>query len=296
MATKEEIEANIVKRKIEGMKRRKTQEIRRRLRWANQFIDCGETDIKASKVLFNAKLFSLSIYHLQQAVEKLAKADYLLFSYWQEKIEKIEGHNSTEKVIATMKSVSMGHELIFNDNSITSEDLDVHISNIKEMNKKNNFSSFTEAQILSFIEAFDLSILIGELAIDNFFFHYINNVKSFEIIRERWNTRQIMQETGNIAQTIQFGSALTDSHFSTTRYPNLHMDGGLSPSDYTEEMGIVKTAPLLIDRLLMIVTMLRHLSTSIETYLEAVLNSLTIPPSPVEYCLSRPASLPPGDL
>jgi hypothetical protein len=102
MANPQEIEAKIQKRKAFRMARNRIIKQKQRLGWVEKFIDCAEEDLRSSKILHEAKLYPRSIYLLQQGVEKLAKADYLILSIFEDKIEKIEGHNSIERIIKSM--------------------------------------------------------------------------------------------------------------------------------------------------------------------------------------------------
>ena len=63
---------------------------------AKQFAKCAEVDLYASKVLYSKKDYSNAIFHLQQAVEKLAKAYTLQTGFMT--IEEIKGvrHDTPE--------------------------------------------------------------------------------------------------------------------------------------------------------------------------------------------------------
>lgn len=54
-------------------------EYSKRLEISQSYLDCAKSDLVASKVLNEHKLNALSIYHLQQAVEKTSKCFGILF-------------------------------------------------------------------------------------------------------------------------------------------------------------------------------------------------------------------------
>lgn len=80
-----------------------------RLKKASDFVDYAEIDFKSAKLLFNVGLFSTSMYHLQQSIEKIVKAYMVyVFNLSNKEIERYVSHESPKaffKLLQKFKSV-----------------------------------------------------------------------------------------------------------------------------------------------------------------------------------------------
>jgi HEPN domain-containing protein len=68
----------------------------KRIREAQEFLDLAHQDLMASKVLYDAKIFNLASYHIQQSVEKTAKAYYKLLGILEDKAIRGTSHDTPE--------------------------------------------------------------------------------------------------------------------------------------------------------------------------------------------------------
>lgn len=72
-----------------------------RYRFAYELLECAKRDFIASSMLFQSKIYSLAIYHLQQAAEKADKSLLTYKGFLDEDDMRQAGHNrlKTEKFI-----------------------------------------------------------------------------------------------------------------------------------------------------------------------------------------------------
>jgi hypothetical protein len=68
----------------------------RRIREAQEFLDLARQDLMASKLLYDAKILNLACYHIQQSVEKTAKAYYKLLGILEDKAIRGTSHDTPE--------------------------------------------------------------------------------------------------------------------------------------------------------------------------------------------------------
>lgn len=66
------------------------------LRAAQEDLDLARQDLKSSKLVYDGEIFNSAAYHLQQAVEKTAKAYYKILGILDDKAIRKTGHDSPE--------------------------------------------------------------------------------------------------------------------------------------------------------------------------------------------------------
>jgi HEPN domain-containing protein len=68
----------------------------RRIREAQEFLDLAHQDLTASRLLYDAQIFNLACYHIQQSVEKTTKAYHKLLGILKDKAIRGTGHDTPE--------------------------------------------------------------------------------------------------------------------------------------------------------------------------------------------------------
>lgn len=66
------------------------------IREAQGFLDLARQDLTSSKLNYDARIFNLACYHMQQSVEKTAKAYYKLLGILEGKAIRKTGHDTPE--------------------------------------------------------------------------------------------------------------------------------------------------------------------------------------------------------
>lgn len=66
------------------------------IREAQEFLDLARQDLMSSRLNYDAKIFNLACYHIQQSVEKTAKAYYKLLGILKGKAIRKTGHDTPE--------------------------------------------------------------------------------------------------------------------------------------------------------------------------------------------------------
>ena len=67
-----------------------------RIRRAQENLDLARQDLMSSKLNYDAKIFNLACYHIQQSVEKAAKAYYKLLGILEDKAIRRTSHDTPE--------------------------------------------------------------------------------------------------------------------------------------------------------------------------------------------------------
>jgi hypothetical protein len=94
-------------------------------RFAYELLECAKRDFFASSMLFHGKIYSLAIYHLQQAAEKADKSFLTYLGYLDEDDMREAGHNRlrTEKFIRPkLQAIAEEMEVIYPGSFDTSKD------------------------------------------------------------------------------------------------------------------------------------------------------------------------------
>jgi hypothetical protein len=236
----------------------------------NGFIFAADEDLKTSKILYENKLYSNSIYHLQQAIEKMIKAQALKFFPLEYKSITKTSHNSPEIYLRLIKLPIV--ELMLRALSNTLPNLDVgsldiidqSIIDLKKDKTKLEIANLPNTEINAllnicsiFIELYgnvDTSEILKGFYGDNFkpsFLDMIKNlISDLEMDSELndINFEDIFDETikdTNMAKMILITTPLyilgiiVYPHEAFTRYPGKSM----RPENYNLDLGIVQTYP-----------------------------------------------------
>lgn len=215
---------------------------------ARGFLECSRQDIETTRLLYERQVFPLSVYHLQQAIEKAAKAYALVFfAISKEDLIKI-GHKSPIAFIRMLKKSWVNKFIVvlklFYPDAKTNVSEAENIINLKKTQKE--LAKLPESGIQKFL---DLDEKIREALTSDETQNLINSqigilLSSLKGLLPGVNTEEIMKSfRTNFSFDIacSFGglyilSVVTYPHWEFTRYPDKEM----KPSDYSSDLGIVQ--------------------------------------------------------
>ena len=222
-------------------KERQTQDIFER---ARGFLNCAKEDYEAANLLRRQQIFSLSVYHLQQAVEKVTKGYALaFFAIRPAELRKI-GHKSPLAFIRILKRswVANYAKLIKG----FYPDLKTSTADVEEIveEKQEELAKLPKSVILLWISiggkmraSFKNTDIINDIT--NKVLSLVHTLPGS--VRHSAPVNEVEASIKDALNTaICFGnlyilSALTYPHFSFARYP----DGNILPSHYVDGLGIV---------------------------------------------------------
>jgi HEPN domain-containing protein len=216
-------------------------------------LELARQDLRAAKLLRGEKLYDLAIYHVQQSVEKAAKA-WALDSKFIDRSELLDVGHLSPMAFLKISDKTIGKKLVEVIRPIfpgTQEAL-----GLEELIKNNSarFARLPAPEVRKVLDACnELSSQLPEVlrkALPKIFASLaeisdVGDDESSKIrrtMRERYAERQktdwpFRLISGMLGGTlIYLLSALTFPHESFTRYPDLE----IKPSEYSESMGIVK--------------------------------------------------------
>ncbi len=213
----------------------KTEDMSRAL----ELTKLAEDDLKSSKLLYENKLYALSVYHMQQAVEKTAKAYALMFGIITgDKLKEI-GHESPLVFINMLKQSWVAAFLVAlkktnpNVKDNPNELLDIVDSKEKTLEMARNPSD----QILIMLNQIDLikEAFTGDPSMADFMNQYLS---AFNIPNEVYSSIYSFIYLFILA-------FVTYPHETFTRYE----DGEIKPKDYKPGFGIVDATPKIIEKM-----------------------------------------------
>ena len=220
---------------------------------AGRYISAGKPDLSATKILFEADQLPLSVYHIQQAAEKVMKAFCLGIGALT--VDQVQGTHRTPQLILKTIDEWPGNEMstLFSgiadkDYRKIARDAKKLINNDKEGQAKlANLpfeSEHRELNIRLFLNLVDL-LMEGNSVLEK----KESDVKVVLAKRLPEYSDSIMNYSlitcGQAGGQCYIFGALTFVHESFTRYPG----GSLDPSNYTKDLGIVRAIPELRERI-----------------------------------------------
>ncbi|MEM4522122.1 MAG: HEPN domain-containing protein [Nitrososphaeria archaeon] len=234
---------------------------------AKKFIDTAKKDLIASKTLYLNGDYSNSTFHLQQAIEKIAKAYALQIGFLSIKEIKGVGHETPEVFLRLLKRKKFVRPLIDLVNQISPTTIDINKLNeinriskkLRDKKTKVEVAKYSKEQIEnilklcknikeSFIKMKELFIIIIPSIQSKVKQNLLNELKSFVPKIKPENVDEIIKTLKPeffdfIANfLIMFVLAIiTYPHASFTRYPN----GTIKSEDYAPGLGIVDMMPQL---------------------------------------------------
>ncbi|AAT42665.1 HEPN domain-containing protein [Picrophilus oshimae] len=240
----------------------------------NCFLFAADDDLKASKLLYENKLYANSIYHLQQAIEKMIKAQALKFFPLDYKSITKTSHNSPEIYFRLLKvkpfelMLRAASTIIPNLDVASLDTIDQSIIDLKNDKTKLEIANLPSKAINAlliicsiFIELYgnlDTSEILKGFYGDNFKSSILDITKNLisdlgmDSELNDVNFEDIFDETiedTNIAKMILITIPLyilgiiVYPHEAFTRYPGKLM----GPENYNLELGIVQTYPKIYE-------------------------------------------------
>jgi len=217
---------------------------------ADKYLDAGEADYRAAKLLFQHKEFALSVYHIQQAIEKAMKAFCL--SIGDVTIKELLTTHRTPQPLLNLIEEKPGSEMISILNSLGNRDYKATITQVKKLVNSDQ-QRLAKLPLNSSARILGIETLI-RVADAIFTTHPLLEQKENEVktvfaeylpeYKESIVTYSLVK-SGQAAGQCYILGVLTFPHESYTRYPG----GFLEPQDYTQEIGIVQAIPTIIERI-----------------------------------------------
>ena len=225
---------------------------------AYNYVLCAERDFKASRILYDSGDFPNAIYHLQQAVEKLAKGRAA--QYYPLHLSEIRQtfHNSPEIFLKLLKKDFINKNLlkfkkIFpNLDFSLIDNLNNNVVSMKKPAVKKEMASIPSSLISDILNMFDhgkfQETLEKSLRPDG----HKNIIDLITIIAKNYGVTEKEINNFDISSTILILkdpvsnffqidillyslAVITFPHEAFSRYP----DGKMTPDDYRKELGIV---------------------------------------------------------
>ncbi len=233
----------------------------RSLDTADKYLNAGEADYTATKLLFQHKEFALSVYHIQQAIEKAMKAFCL--SIGDVTIEELSTTHRTPLPLLKMIEEKPGSEMISILDSLGNQDYRATIKQVKRLVNSDQ-QRLAKLPLNSSVRALSIEALV-RVADAVFTTHPLLEQKENEVktvfaeylpeYRESIVGYSLVKSGQAAGQCYIFG-VLTFPHESYTRYPG----GFLEPQDYTQEIGIVQAIPIIVERIPRILGLVRDVT------------------------------------
>lgn len=207
---------------------------------AKAFLECAKQDIIASRILYKNKIYSLSVFHLQQSVEKLLKALLIHNGICDLDDLKEISHDSWRamEVLSTRAS----HQIPFKEQNKKQE----LVPGLTSIIKKNPelVATMSYDEIISMIEKTEeIRIYLLKSLLKS-----LDNGFGDSVLSKR-KRKKVAIDFLNAMATIITASLIISPHETYARYP----DGPLKPSHYTPDLGIVKATPFLVKRISMLI-------------------------------------------
>jgi hypothetical protein len=212
---------------------------RARYRFAYELLECAKRDFFASSILFQAKVYPLAVFHLQQAAEKADKSYLTYGGYLEEEEMRRAGHDRirAERYIEPkMQAVLEELEVIHPGSTDLRK---CGWSMVKLRPSPYELSRASRSQILPLVFGLDMDEMMKS---------YRERKKLQRVVKKKGgkikSTVPVLRELILLVQLTKIAILLTP-HAWTTRYPTTDTRT-LSPKDYTPELGIVQVSNELI--------------------------------------------------
>lgn len=208
---------------------------------AIEFLKCAKDDIKATKLLYENKVFPLSVYHLQQAVEKITKAYALVLSIIS-KEELMEIKHKSPLVFIKLLEKSWAIKYI-NLIKMLNPWIKTNVDDVEKIinEKQDELAKMPKTVIRSFLTSIEKTraILQGQIRPQ---INILLGLLKPLLNEQTENLKKTFNEVFRSSMITSFIglyllSVITYPHFAFTRYP----DGEIKPSDYySGDMEIVE--------------------------------------------------------
>jgi hypothetical protein len=227
---------------------------------ADKYLDAGEADYRAASLLFERKEFALTVYHIQQAIEKAMKSFCL--SIGDVSVEELPTTHRTPLPLLKIIEEKPGSEMISVLRSIGNQDYRVTVRQVKRLVNSDQ-QRLASLPLNSSAGALDIETLV-RVADAVFTTHPSLEQKEDEVKAVFAEYLPEYKESIVAYSSVKSGQAggqcyilgvLTFPHESYTRYPGALLE----PQDYTEGLGIVQAIPIVIQRIPRTLSLVRDL-------------------------------------
>ena len=198
-----------------------------------QFILSAEKDLESCNVLYHKTIYSQAVYHLQQAIEKTTKAWVLYLGVISEKQLKEIGHKTPKAFLELLEKSPIGE---------MARGL-VKISNAKVITDTTRVRNLVERKDVEIarMDYKSIRMLLDvlyriEKQKDKISKPYKTILKTLNVDLEEFFDIPI------VFTSLYLVSGITFPHYQFTRYPG----EAVEPSEYTKDLGIVKSLPELM--------------------------------------------------
>jgi HEPN domain-containing protein len=212
-----------------------------KLQFEKELYLSAKEDLKSSAYLYSKKIYSLSIYHLQQTVEKLYKILSLNYNCEVDELKKIIGHYGVNCMSLLDKKIEL--EIA----KLEKKDLEILKieKSIKKMYKRKKIKMdflgiISEKMILELTDSRKCQARWDKIyTVPPDSSKPLNSSAIFDKRRTKKNMHGVIFLDIEIFKL----SLVLDPHIESTRYPGKY----LAPSKYTKDLGIVKAYPKLME-------------------------------------------------
>jgi len=232
---------------------------------AREYLELSKIDLKASDKLYEEKIYNISIFELQQAIEKATKCFCLgikinnqtLFS-----LGDMKGKGSHDPLKFLIEVIEKYISLLPNDNQLDVFSIKIKTGVIQQLNlQKNKLSQITgkegveeinpQLEVLNQIKDFNISNIPREqikLILESSYGIILTedefSIKYQELI-QKINENDFLRILNKIFLPLSLLGALTFKHEQTTRYPYEAIDNAgnvlanIKPEEYKIGFGVV---------------------------------------------------------
>lgn len=198
-----------------------------------KFISNAGKDLESCRILYRKGVYSLALYHLQQAIEKTTKAWVLYLGVISEDELRKIGHKTPRAFLKLLDQSEIGKMTY----SL------VQISNVKIPKDTTRFRNLVESEGVDVarMDYKSIKMLLDVL-------HQMDKraAKLLKPYKKVFNILNLdlagLHDIPIAFTSLYLISGLTFPHYEFTRYPGLAVE----PSEYTKDLGIVKALPELI--------------------------------------------------
>jgi len=203
--------------------------------YAQKLVKCARIDYKVSKVLFKQKEkeYSAILYHLQQTVEKLVKAETILRKSISIDELKEVSHKSPKVFMMGLEKAMRNREInSFLKNKIPKDKLKEANKYLYNPKKIINSTKEELLAVLNFYDIFKKSGIIPEI-----YEEASQKIKSVKL--------ELNMDRNETFMNLYFLSWITFPYSEITRYP----DGKIKPYEYDKTKPIIQIIPDIIKKI-----------------------------------------------
>ena len=204
-----------------------------------KFLEEAKRDSNSCHLLYKRRLYPHAIYHLQQGVEKAAKAYVLIEGFYKEnEVREIQIHDSPLVLMkALIDQTGLKAQAKRNGDKETLSKILAAERAISNDQNRADLAKMSGTEVLSLLAQ-----------IENYDRMTIAVTKELSSLMQNQNFQALSKfdvQSICLPQNLLMLAIITFPHWSYTRYPG----GKINPADYTLKFGIVRECPIILLRL-----------------------------------------------